>query len=101
MITYLIVWRGWRQNLHWPATLLFRVTQKASLVHPEDGYRGENANPGDWIMIGNHDTAPLRAVIERWTSNETIADRATYLATRLEPTPSRRRRLGKNTFMDC
>ena len=71
----------------------FRVTQKASLVDPEDGYRGENAHPRDWIMIGNHDTPPLRAVIDRWTKNATVAERAGYLATRLEPIPARRERL--------
>jgi 4-alpha-glucanotransferase len=63
----------------------FRVTQKASLVDPHDGYRGENAHRRDWIMIGNHDTPPLRAVVDRWTRNATVAARAAYLATRLEP----------------
>lgn len=78
----------------------FRVTQKASLIHPEDGYRGENASPGDWIMIGNHDTPPLRAVIERWTRNATVAERAAYLATRLEPSPSKRKRLAISLASD-
>jgi 4-alpha-glucanotransferase len=69
----------------------FRVTQKASLVDPTDGYRGENADARDWIMIGNHDTAPLRSVIDRWTRNATVAERAAYLSTRLEPTKASRR----------
>lgn len=68
----------------------FRVTQKASLVDVTDGYRGENAQPRDWIMIGNHDTEPLLAVIDRWTRQGAVAARAAYLATRLEPDPSKR-----------
>ena len=68
----------------------FRVTQKASLVDVEDGYRGENAHFRDWTMIGNHDTEPLLTVIERWRRQGTLAARATYLALRLEPEPSRR-----------
>ncbi|MDB5219551.1 MAG: hypothetical protein JWO86_7478 [Myxococcaceae bacterium] len=78
----------------------FRVTQKASLADPADGYRGENAHPRDWIMIGNHDTPPLRAVIDRWTRNATVAERAAYLATRLEPKPSRRKRLATSLASD-
>ena len=78
----------------------FRVTQKASLVDPQDGYRGENAHPRDWIMIGNHDTPPLRAVIDRWTRSATVAERAAYLATRLEPKPARRKRLAASLASD-
>ena len=63
----------------------FRVTQKASLTELEDGYRGENAEPRDWTMIGNHDTDPLRAVMARWQKAGTLPTRADYLATRLEP----------------
>ena len=65
----------------------FRVTQKASLTNPEDGYRGENAESRDWTMIGNHDTDPLRAVVARWEKAGTLAARAEYLATRLPVTP--------------
>lgn len=68
----------------------FRVTQKASLVDEADGYRGENAEARDWIMIGNHDTEPLLAVMGRWTREGTLPARAAYLATRLEPDASRR-----------
>lgn len=78
----------------------FRVTQKASLVDPQDVYRGENAQPRDWIMIGNHDTPPLRAVIDRWTKSATVAERAAYLATRLEPVPERRERLAGSLAAD-
>ena len=63
----------------------FRVTQKASTVDPDDGYRGENAEPRDWIMLGNHDTPPLRAVVERWSREGGVPARAAYLAMRLEP----------------
>ncbi|MDB4946195.1 MAG: hypothetical protein JWP97_5729 [Labilithrix sp.] len=68
----------------------FRVTQKASLTNPADGYRGENAGPRDWTMLGNHDTPPLPAVIARWAAAGTIGARAAYLATRLEPAAERR-----------
>ncbi len=68
----------------------FRVTQKASMTNPHDGYRGENAQRCDWTMIGNHDTDPLRRVIERWTSAGTLESRAAYLASRLEPDASKR-----------
>ena len=78
----------------------FRVTQKASLVDPTDGYRGENAHPRDWIMIGNHDTPPLRAVIERWSRNGTVRERTAYLATRLEPETSRREALAASLAGD-
>ena len=78
----------------------FRVTQKASLEDPTDGYRGENAAARDWIMIGNHDTPPLRTVIDRWTRNGTVSERAAYLATRLEPNTSRRRHLATSLAGD-
>jgi 4-alpha-glucanotransferase len=68
----------------------FRVTQKASLADPRDGYRGENAQPNDWTMIGNHDTRPLLRVIDRWRDEGKLAARAAYLATRLEPEPGAR-----------
>src|SRR6185437_3008672 len=44
----------------------FRVTQKADLANPRDGYRSENAEPRDWIMVGTHDTAPLARVVDGW-----------------------------------
>ncbi len=68
----------------------FRVTQKASLLDLQDGYRGENAHSRDWTMIGNHDTEPLLTVIERWRRLGTLEARADYLALRLEPEPARR-----------
>jgi 4-alpha-glucanotransferase len=44
----------------------WRVTQKASMDDPTDVYRSENAEPADWVMLGNHDTAPIIAVIRGW-----------------------------------
>ena len=44
----------------------FRVTQKANLDDPEDGYRSENAEAPDWAMIGNHDTPPVFALVKSW-----------------------------------
>lgn len=68
----------------------FRVTQKASMTDPADGYRGENAKPRDWTMIGNHDTDPILRVMDRWRDTGQWRARAEYLATRLEPSPTRR-----------
>ncbi|MBA3455632.1 MAG: 4-alpha-glucanotransferase [Deltaproteobacteria bacterium] len=44
----------------------WRVTQKADLDNPGDVYRTENAEPVDWVMLGNHDTAPVFALIKSW-----------------------------------
>ncbi|GEJ55410.1 hypothetical protein AMYX_01510 [Anaeromyxobacter diazotrophicus] len=61
----------------------FRVTQKADLARPEDGYRGENARPEDWIMLGNHDTPTILAAAERWIATGAAPRQAEYLASRL------------------
>ncbi len=62
----------------------FRVTQKADLNDRRDGYRSENAEPRDWIMVGTHDTLPLAHVVDGWwASRESTESRATYLAERL------------------
>jgi 4-alpha-glucanotransferase len=37
----------------------WRVVQKANLDDPTDVYRPENAQPADWVMLGNHDTRPI------------------------------------------
>lgn len=65
----------------------FRVTQKAKLDRDDDVYRSENARPEDWVMVGNHDTPPLWAVVERWRREGSVAQQAAYLATRLRPAP--------------
>jgi 4-alpha-glucanotransferase len=61
----------------------FRVTQKADLDRADDVYRGENARREDWIMMGNHDTPPIRLVAERWIERGIALRRAEYLASRL------------------
>ncbi len=61
----------------------FRVTQKADLDRPEDGYRGENAEPEDWIMVGNHDTRPIWLIAREWIESGESWKQARYLATRL------------------
>jgi 4-alpha-glucanotransferase len=68
----------------------FRVTQKADLRSPDNVYRSENAAPEDWLMVGNHDTQPLRLRIEEWVSSGEIHERAAYLAQRLVPDPGER-----------
>src|SRR6185369_15484302 len=66
-----------------------RVTQKARLNDGSDVYRSENAGPRDWIMVGNHDTAPLWRLLDGWRG-PAAAERARYLAERLEPEPEAR-----------
>jgi len=61
----------------------YRVTQKAKLEDPQDVYRSDLAQPQDWIMVGNHDTPPLRAVIDTWQRSGELPRRADYLASRL------------------
>jgi 4-alpha-glucanotransferase len=68
----------------------FRVTQKADLGDPRDGYRSENARPEDWIMVGNHDTEPLEARLDAWGAGGELTARAGYLAERLAPAPAAR-----------
>lgn len=68
----------------------FRVTQKANLRDPTDGYRSENAQPADSIMVGNHDTASLWALLDEWQRGEKLAAHADYLAERLIPDPAQR-----------
>lgn len=60
----------------------FRVTQKANLDDPTDGYRSENAVAADWAMIGNHDTPPVFSLVEMWNA-ERKAKWAAYLEPRL------------------
>jgi 4-alpha-glucanotransferase len=68
----------------------FRVTQKANVDDPGDGYRSENAEPQDWIMVGTHDTAPLAEVVDGWFAAGVAQRRARYLAERLAPDPEDR-----------
>jgi hypothetical protein len=73
----------------------FCVTQKADLARADDVYRSENVGPRDWIMVGNHDTAPLWALARRWHGTGVEAERAAYLAGRLVPAPDLRPRLAQ------
>jgi 4-alpha-glucanotransferase len=63
----------------------FRVTQKADLADPADVYRSENADPADWIMVGNHDTPTIWALVDRWRHTAVAAAQARHLAARLAP----------------
>ncbi len=63
----------------------FRVTQKADLDNPADVYRGENASPEDWIMLGNHDTPPIWLLADQWCASDAARKQAEYLAWRLLP----------------
>lgn len=64
----------------------FRVTQKADPDNPRDVYRSENAQPQDWIMVGNHDTPTIWHLAKAWQGNEQGMKQALYLARRLHPT---------------
>ena len=68
----------------------FCVTQKADLGRSDDVYRSENTARNDWIMVGNHDTPSLWALVERWHGTAAGAERALYLARRLAGTASPR-----------
>jgi 4-alpha-glucanotransferase len=57
---------------------------------PDDVYRSDNAQPRDWIMVGNHDTPPLWRLVDDWRSDGRATARAIFLAARLEPEPSAR-----------
>ncbi|HEY3594697.1 MAG TPA: 4-alpha-glucanotransferase, partial [Polyangiaceae bacterium] len=63
----------------------FCVTQKADLTRGDDVYRSENASERDWIMVGNHDTAPIWRLADGWQGTAVASERALYLAERLAP----------------
>jgi 4-alpha-glucanotransferase len=67
----------------------WRITQKANLDDDTDVYRADAARPADWIMLGNHDTAPIRAVIAGWSSDKRTAW-VRHLATTLQLSPAQR-----------
>jgi 4-alpha-glucanotransferase len=67
----------------------FRITQKASLRDPADVYRSENAAPADWVMLGTHDTRPLWLLLDDWSADGSVRERAAYLASRLAPAGER------------
>lgn len=61
----------------------FRVTQKADYSRVDDVYRGDNASPEDWIMLGTHDTPSIWTVTESWCRSGPSRLPAQYLANRL------------------
>ncbi|MGF1527594.1 MAG: 4-alpha-glucanotransferase, partial [Candidatus Competibacterales bacterium] len=61
----------------------FRVTQKARRDDPQDVYRSDNAQPEDWIMLGNHDTPSIWAVVAEWRRDGKVGDLANHLAAAL------------------
>ena len=79
----------------------FRITQKGNLADPADVYRGENARPEDWIMLGNHDTPPVWHLVDRWQAEGTARAQADYLATRLVPDPAERDAWAARTAADA
>lgn len=60
----------------------FRVTQKANPLDEADVYRTDLAVRGDWVMLGNHDTAPIWCTIEEW-SDKKVEAWSRYLSSRL------------------
>jgi 4-alpha-glucanotransferase len=78
----------------------FRVAQKADLHDPADVYRSENARPEDWVLLGNHDTAPLWACLDAWNRDGTLAARAGHIADRLAPDAGARAELARRLASD-
>lgn len=68
------------------------VTGKARPDNPDDPYRSENTGPNDWIMVGNHDTPPLRHMVKSFGSRRR-RERAGLLALHLGDTAEERERL--------
>lgn len=95
----------------WPAPLKavmrqrglgrFCITQKADPADPTDIYRSENTAPGDWIMVGTHDTKPLWLLVRERRSAPWLAERAALLARRLEPEDDRRRAFADRLASDA
>jgi len=65
----------------------FRVLQKVRPENPLDVYRSENAEPVDWIMLGNHDTPTIWQLAEQWVATGESKARAGDLSLRLAPSP--------------
>nr|WP_153865489.1 MULTISPECIES: 4-alpha-glucanotransferase [Myxococcaceae] len=79
----------------------FRVTQKADLANAADVYRSENAQPPDWVMLGNHDTPPIWRLAERWSASGEARAQADYLAWRLQPEPGEREAFARALARDA
>lgn len=65
----------------------FRVLQKVRPDNPLDVYRSENAEPVDWIMLGNHDTPTIWQLAEDWVRTGESKARAGDLSLRLASAP--------------
>lgn len=76
----------------------WRVTQKANLDDASDVYRTENAGPRDWVMLGNHDTAPIITVIRNWPAAKRDAW-ARHLTARLRLDSAGQQRLAQDGFV--
>ncbi len=74
----------------------FCVTQKADPHNPRDVYRSENASPNDWIMVGNHDTPPLWAQVEKADAHSWMEARGRILANRLGRDEQERERIRRD-----
>lgn len=67
----------------------WRVAQEANLDDASNVHRMENARPNDWVMLGNHDTAPIFALVKSWSPAQREAW-ARHLVARLAlPEPAR------------
>ena len=78
----------------------FRVTQKLDPADPDDPYRGDQAGPADWIMVGTHDTRTVWQAAEVWAARDERAARAAYYARRLCPRPGEREALARALAAD-
>jgi len=70
----------------------FRVLQKADPHNPTNVYRSDQAEPIDWIMLGNHDTPPIWQLAAQWVRDGSARDRAKDLERRLVPVTKDRER---------
>jgi len=70
----------------------FRVLQKVDPHNPTDVYRSENAEPIDWIMLGNHDTPTIWQLADELVSSGASRERAEDLGNRLVPRNADRER---------
>jgi 4-alpha-glucanotransferase len=77
----------------------FRVTQKADPDDRGDAYRTDEAAPGDWVMVGTHDTPPIWRVIQGWP-RQRLEAWARYLVGRLEPDEGARAELARSLEAD-
>ena len=76
----------------------WRVTQKANLNDARDVYRSEMAEPRDWVMLGNHDTRPIFALVAGFDP-DTREKWARHLVARLALSPEHRARLDQPGFL--